>query len=239
MSSPALTASVCPHDTAKNLTSWIEFFLVLGQISGLEIGYAHAADFPEFYERFREVDLVYANPLDALRIEEERGFLPVAMPDNYDEVVFVARKGAGSTLDSFAGQPFAAVENQFATLLAFRIFEEAGVRTGEVRFYPSWGEALAALRSSEIGHAVLYKDFYAQLSDLSLEGVRTVKVSQTRRFAHVVMLNPEHAERRAALAHGLTRMAPHPLGRLILDDLGIGGFAPFASTEPIRELLAH
>jgi len=238
MSSTVLTASACPHDTAKNLPTWIEFFLVLGQTSGLEIGYAHAADFPEFYERFREVNLVYANPLDALRIEDERGFVPVAMPDNYDEVVFVAREGAGSSLESFSGRPFAAVENQFATLLARLILKEEGVRTGEVRFYPSWGEVLAAVRGGEVGHAVLYKDFFAQLSDLSLEGVRTVKVSQARRFAHVVMLDPEHVERREALVQGLARMADHPLGRLILDDLGIGVFAPFASTEPIRALLA-
>ena len=69
--------------------------------------------------------------------------------------------------------------------------------------------------------------------------MRTVKVSQTRRFAHVMIFDPEYAERRAALAQGLTRVAPHPLGRLILDDLGIGGFAPFAYTELIRGLLAR
>ncbi len=107
----ALTASVCPHDTSKNLPTWIEFFLALGQVSGLEIGYAHAAEFPEFYERFHEVGLVYANPLDALRIEDERGFVPVAMPDNYDEVVFVTRDEAAGGLEAFAGRMLGAVEN--------------------------------------------------------------------------------------------------------------------------------
>lgn len=234
-----LSASACPHDTAKNLPTWIEFFLVLGQVSGVEIGYAHAADFPEFYQRFAEVNLVYANPLDALRIEDERGFLPVAMPDNYDEVVFVAAEGeAADDLQAFDGRPFGAVEGQFATLLACMILKEEGVRTGAIRYYPSWNEVLAAVRDGEIGHAVLYKDFYTQLGTLSLEGVRTLRVSEARRFAHVVMLDPEHADLREPLTEGLTRMGDHPLGRLILDDLRIGGFTPFPSTAPIRELLA-
>jgi hypothetical protein len=239
MDAPALTASACPHDTAKNLPTWIEFFLVLGQVSGVEIGYAHAADFPEFYARFAEVNLVYANPLDALRIEDERGFLPVAMPDNYDEVVFIAGEGEDAAgLEAFADRPFGAVEGQFATLLACMIFKEEGVRTGAIRYYPSWNEVLAAVREGEIGHAVLYKDFYTQLGELSLEGVRTLRVSEARRFAHVVMLDPERAGLREALAEGLVRMADHPLGRLILDDLRIGRFSPFDSTAPIRELLA-
>ena len=236
MDAPTLSASACPHDTAKNLPTWIEFFLVLGQVSGLEIGYQHAADFPEFYERFREVDLVYANPLDALRIEDERGFVPVAMPDNYDEVVFVAREGTQGGLETFEGKPVGAVENQFATLLGCLLFGEAGVRSGEIRYYPSWGEVLAALRRGEIEHALLYKDFYDQLSELSLEGVRTVQVSQARRFAHVVMLNPERAELRPQLLEGLAKLPEHPLGQLILADLRIGRFTPFGSTEPIRAL---
>ncbi len=237
MDTHQLSASACPHDTAKNLPTWIEFFLVLGQVSGLEIGYAHAADFPEFYARFPEVDLVYANPLDALRIEDERGFVPVAMPDNYDEVVFVAREGSADGLADFADRPLGAVENQFATLLGCLLLNEAGVRNGEIRYYPSWGEVLAALRRGEIEHALLYKDFYDQLGGLSLEGVRTVQVSDARRFAHVVMLAPERAGLRPQLLEGLLRLPEHPLGRLILADLRIGGFAPFDSTEPIRALL--
>lgn len=134
MSKTQLTATACPHDTAKNLPTWIELFLVLGQISGLEIGYVHTADFPEFHERFGEVNLVYANPLDAVRIEDERGFVPVATSEGYDEVVFVAAPGAeGEDLQVFEGQPFGACEGQFATLLAGTILKREGVRPGQAR----------------------------------------------------------------------------------------------------------
>ncbi|ADR37291.1 PhnD/SsuA/transferrin family substrate-binding protein [Oceanithermus profundus] len=235
METPTLTASACPHDTAKNLPTWIEFFLVLGQLSGLEIGYAHAADFPEFYARFDEVDLVYANPLDAVRIERARGFLPVAMSDNYDEVVFVAAEDTGGGIAAFAGQTFGAVEGQFATLLAQTLLHEEGV-SATARYYPSWGEVLAALRRGEVRHAVLYKDFYAQLEELSLEGVCTLRVSDARRFAHLVMLAPERAALLPRLREGLEAMARHPLGRLILDDLRIGSFRPLDTTAPIRAL---
>jgi len=238
MSDVALTASVCPHDTAKNLTTWIEFFLVLGQTAGLEIGYLHAADFPEFYERFGEVQLVYANPLDALRIEDERGFLPLATTDRYDEVVFVAREGAARTLADFADRPLAMVEGQFATLLGCTLLQERGVQVGPLRPYPSWGEALAALRQGEVEHALLYKDFFEQLSELSLEGVQVVEVSDARSFGHVLMLHPDYAAHRTVLLEALARLPDHPLGAMVLADLRIGSWREVASTEFLRSLLS-
>lgn len=85
---------------------------------------------------------------------------------------------------------------------------------------------------------MLYKDFYDQLDGVSLEGVRTLRVSNEHRFAHVFMLDPDHIEHRDALVRALVGMRDHPLGGPILDDLGIGNFAPYESTGPIRELLA-
>ncbi len=237
MSDVSLTASVCPHDTAKNLTTWIEFFLVLGQTVGLEIGYLHVADFPEFYERFGEVQLVYANPLDALHLEDERGFLPLATTDRYDEVIFMVRKGVARALADFADRPLAMVEGQFATLLGCTLLQERGVQVGPLRPYPSWGEALAALRQGEVEHALLYKGFFEQLGELSLEGVEVVEVSDARRFGHVLMLHPDYAAHRAALLKALARLPDHPLGAMVLADLRIGSWREVASTEPLRGLL--
>ncbi len=159
-----MRATVCPHDTARGLPLWIEFFVVLGAVSGRAFGFQPAADFPEFYRLWTQADLIYANPLDALRLVDEHGFLPVVQNDRYDEAVFLVREGVPKALEAFDGAEVGVVEGQFATLLAKRLLAERGIVPKRYRPYSSWGEVLDALRRGELTTGVLYRDFYEALS---------------------------------------------------------------------------
>jgi ABC-type amino acid transport substrate-binding protein len=232
-----MDATVCPHDTAKGLTGWIEFFVVLGAVSGEEIGFLPAQDFPEFYRLWPQVDLVYANPLDALKLEEEHGFLPLAGNDRYDEVVFLVGEGVPPSLESFGGARVGTVPDTFAALLGQELLRKSGVRPGELVPFGSWGEVLSALRAGRITHAFLYRDYYEGLSPVSLEGTTPVLVSETRRFSHVFLLSPRQAGKKEALLSALLALPEHPMGRPVLEELRISRFYPVDSTQAVRELV--
>ncbi len=233
-----LQATAVPDHPVKDLTAWPDFFVALGELSGLQIGFLPATDFPEYFRLLEEVDLVYASPLSALRLEDRRGFLPLAAPNRYDEVVFLARAGVAKDLAVFANQPFGGVEGPFATFLAQRILEEAGIQPGPLRPYPTWEEVLAALKWGEVERAILpCMGCFDRLSSLAQEGFEVVYVSQTEKAYHLFMLHPEHRDKREALLGALYRLPEHPLGKEALEALGIEAFREVTSTENLRALL--
>ncbi len=231
-----MRATVCPHDTARNLPLWIEFFVVLGAATGGEFGFQPAADFPEFYRLWPELELIYANPLDALELADKHEFIPLAGNDRYDEVAFVVRKGTPASLEAFAGARVGYVPGQFASLLGERLLRKAGHAPGELVAFSSWNEVLAALRAGRLDHAFLYKDFYESLDLLSREGTRLAKVSDTRRFSHLFLVAPSRAGEADALREAFLRLPEHPMAQPVLQDLGIGRFFP-ADLTALRALV--
>jgi len=210
--------------------------VVLGAATGREFGFRPAADFPEFYRLWPELELVYANPLDALKLADEHGFIPLVSNDRYDEVAFVVREGTPAALEAYAGARVGYVPGQFASLLGERLLQEAGyVPEGYVAF-SSWGEVLAALRAGRLDHAFLYKDFYESLDPLSREGTRLVEVSNSRRFSHLFLLAPSRAGEAEALREAFLRLPEHPMAGPVLQDLGIARFFP-ADLAPLRALV--
>ena len=225
METRALSAIVCPHDTAKNVATWIEFLVVLGQLSGAEVGYTYVSDFDEFEDQLGRAGLAFAHPLAALRAAERFGYVPVASPEHSDEVVFVVREGVDGGLEGFAAAEVAGVPGQFASRFGCTLLKERGLEIGRLRPYASYHEVLEAVRSGEVDRGFLYKDFFDHLDALSLEGVRVAEATDTGRFRHVLMLHPDHAELRGALQEALTKMPDHPVGGELLRELGLGAWA--------------
>ncbi|WP_456477098.1 PhnD/SsuA/transferrin family substrate-binding protein [Oceanithermus sp.] len=236
MEARALSAIVCPHDTAKNVATWIEFLVVLGQLAGVEVGYTFVADFDEFEDQLGRAGLAYAHPLAALEAAERFGYLPVASPEHSDEVVFVVREGVEGGLEGFAGAEVASVPGQFATRFGCTLLRERGLAIGRLRPYASCQEVLEAVRSGGVDRGFLYKDFVDHLDPLSLEGVRVVEVTNTGRFRHVLMLHPDHAELRGALREGLARLPDHPVGGELLRELGLGAWTAHDDLGDLRTL---
>jgi len=232
----SLSAIVCPHDTVKNVSNWIEFFVVLGQLAGVEIGYTFAPEFEDFAAHLGTSPLVYASPLDALRAEQEFGYLPVASPERSDEVVYAAREDVEGDVESFAGAEVAGVPGQFATRYGCTLLRERGLAIGSLRPYETCNEVLEALRRGEAERAILYKDFLEHLDQTSLEGVRVVEITDTGRFQHVLMLHPDYAELRGRLQEALARMEEHVIGADLVRDLGLGEWRPRDDIGALHDL---
>lgn len=231
-----ITVAVCPHDSARALPLWLELMVVLGNLSGHDLNLVTTADFEEFYAAWDRARLVYANPLDALKLDG-RGFLPIAQSPKSDEVVFVVAEGVEPTLASFAGQPLACVEGQFASFLGQDLLKKAGFVPGEIVCLPSWSEVLNALRGGRLKHGLLYKDFFESLSPVSLEGVRVVEVSNDGRFGHLWMLHPELRAIADDLKAALAKLPEHPMGQLVQADLGFGPWKLEPDLAPLKALV--
>lgn len=230
-------ATVCPHDTVKGVTAWVELFVVLEAICKEDIDFFPVRDFPQFYQLWPQMDLIYANPLDAFKLEEEHGFLPVAGNNRYDEIVFLVREGMPSSLESFENARVGTVPGVFVTFLAQDILRKAGVRPAELVPFKSWGEVFAALKSGQITHAFLYRDYYDGLTAGDFEGTTTVLISNTRLFSHIFLLSPRQKEKGELFLSVFRSLPSHPMAQPALEALKITQFYPVESTQVVRELV--
>ncbi len=228
--------AVCPHDSAKNKSQWLYFITYISQKTGLELTMEQCLDFDCYYRSFPEVDMTYSNPLDALKIHRERGFIPLAGNDNYDEVVIISGRDAESSLEAIRGQGVLCVENQFATYLGMKILSDKGIDFSPL-FRDSWQAVLTDIAKGIASYGMLYKDFWEQLSPLSKRDVKVVYESQEKLSSHLVMLSPEHKEHAERITDTLLNMPKDPEGAEILKPLKIGEWYPVKSLDYLEEIL--
>jgi len=231
-----LKFAVCPHDSVKNKRLWIEFVVFLGQKTGLPITLVNCFDFECYYRSFGEIDLSYSNPLDALKLEEDRGFVPVAGNDNYDEVITVAGEGADEDIRAMDGREVLAVENQFATYLGCKILKAKGINAVVV-YRNSWQEVLKEVATGKYLYGFLYKDFWDQLSDLSKRGVKVIYESREGLASHLIMISPEMAQQKGVILGVLEEMQESEEGKGIMRGLRINRWYEVSSLDHIKELL--
>ena len=229
-----MRVAICPHDSTKNRVKWIYFLTYLSSKVGVDLAMEQCFDFTCYYEVIDHMDLVYANPLDALMLFKEKHFIPVAGNDNYDEVVLICSEGQEPKLEAVI--KVGAVENQFATFLGLKILMDRGVKP-EVVYMDSWQKVLSAVAKGEIPYGILYKDFWDQVSDLSKRGVEEIFVSDERLFSHVVMVSPEMKQYRDPILWALKDMPSDPEGKKILEDLRISTWYEVKSLDPLEKLV--
>lgn len=222
--------AVCPHDTSKRLPDWIDFAVYLGGHLGIHLSLVQSMDFESFHASFPEISLAYANPLDALRLEEERGFVPVAGNDNYDEVVFVVAKG--KEVEDLSGKRVGTVRDTLPTLLGVKALRDQGVTHFTLDYYDSWGVVALKVIEGAVDLGFLYKDFYDQLLPSTKEEFHVLFESQTRAFSHYFMVDPKEED----LARRLKEILLNP-ERELLQALGFSHFYEVASLEPLRQFV--
>lgn len=231
-----LKVAVCPHDSTKNKVNWLYFITYLSEKVGVDLTMEQCFDFECYYESFPHVDMTYSNPLDALKIHRERGFIPVAGNDNYDEVVIVAGKKAEPKLEAINGSKVLCVKNQFATYLGMKILSRLGVDY-HLEYRDSWQSVLNGVSKGEAPYGFLYKDFWDQLSDLSKREVVPVYESDERLSSHLIMLAPELQQYRGLILEALEEMPRDDKGAKIMRDLRISRWYPVDSLEYLEKLI--
>ncbi|WP_457601168.1 PhnD/SsuA/transferrin family substrate-binding protein [Hydrogenivirga sp.] len=231
-----LKVAVCPHDSTKNKVTWLYFITYLSQRVGLDLTMEQCFEFECYYRSFPHVDMTYSNPLDALKIHKERGFIPVAGNDNYDEVVVIANRDAEPRFEAIDGKEVLCAENQFASYLGMRILNREGIsyRCG---YRSSWQSVLNDVAKGKAPYGLLYKDFWDQLSGLSRSGVVPIYESDERLSSHIIMLVPELSQYRSTILWALEEMPKDEEGAKIMEQLRIDRWYPVDSLEYLEKLI--
>lgn len=221
MSATKVVMSVCPHDTAGQLERWFVFAQQLSLVAKVSVRLTPALDFPDFYQMFDELDLVYANPNDALQLVQEREFIPLArMEGRFDEAVIVARRGDPLELAVLRERRVATCKAMIITDVGLRHLAKQGLASGELVDHTSWGAALAALLHEKTDAAILYRDFYEGLRPETQEKLKVLATTDEAVAFHAFLLAPKKAEWAEALRSALLSLHETPGGKDALLSLG-------------------
>ena len=230
--------SVCPHDMVKQLQTWLDLAGYLQKRLDEHFAIEPITDFTLFYEQgLPKAELAFINPLDAWHLVRERGFVPVARTELYDEVVFIAHpEEPADRLDALHDQSLAAVDRQFATCLGLYVLQQQGLRPREVVFCSSWVQVIRAVAKGDVRFGLLYQDFHASLSNLSRTQFRVLHETHTRYATHM-LLHPERAAWREPLRAVLTAMPEDPEGAALLRTLRLGRWVPTDDLGAIQAIV--
>jgi hypothetical protein len=228
-----LSMAVCPHDTVRNSEGWYRLVQYLAQHMGLDVHYALSLDFADFHSRYREADLVYANPSDSLRLIDQHGFTPLVRPtDTFDEALLVT--GPDSTtldLQAIAGAQVATVEGLLPTRLAMRLLQAKGIAPGGLVGRDSWLSVVRAVWSGEAPFGILYRDAYEELSPQGKAMVQVMETTSERCAFHVLCGAPRIGGHAGAIADALVAMAGDAAGKDVLADMQLVGWRPVSADE--------
>lgn len=216
-----ITMSACPHDTANRIERWFVFTQQLTKQSRFSVRFSLALNFHEFRGMFDKLDLVYADPNNALHLVRDRDFIPLARMDGrFDEAVIVCRGDQPQALATISNQRIATCKSLIITDIAIRYLERQGLIPGELVDQPSWGAALAALLRGDADLAILYADFYYDLKPETREELLLLGESQERFAFHAFLLTPGKASLAEELRSILLTLHQNPDGAAALQALG-------------------
>lgn len=224
--------SACPHDTSSRPEQWFAFAQQLSYRSGFSVRFSLSLDFPEFRKMFPELDLVYANPNDALHLVDQRGFIPLArMADRFDEGVVVCRRDEPQGLQEIPQKRIATCVSMIITDIVMRHLVQKGITPGPMVDKPSWGAVLAALLNKETDMAILYRDFFLELRPETRQELMVVTESNEQVAFHVFLLAPQHQDMVETFQGALLGFHEEPGSARVLQELGCERLVPATKEE--------
>jgi phosphonate transport system substrate-binding protein len=223
---------VCPHDTASNPGRWY-FITQYAAMERMPIHFELSLDFDEFHEKLGDVDIVYSNPQDAVRLVTEMGFVPIARPSGiYDEVVLIANpKLENPSLTAVNGQPLATVTSMLATAVGISMLEHQSVKPSEIIAADTWLSVLQMVREGDVDYGFMYKDTYMGLSEDNQQSVTNVCLSTEQSAFHSICLGPRLLPEKEIWQKLFLTMHENENGRMTLAELEIEKWLPVTTEE--------
>ncbi len=211
---------VCPHDTAKNKVNWIEFVSYLSEKLDRSLSYAHLDGFRDFQISALESHIAYANPIDALRLWKA-GYQVVAGNDVLDSAIMVKLTDSQMDLTTLAS-----VRNTYAHLVGLKLLIELNVNIFKIgyAFKDSWDSCVKAVLNGEVPAAILYKDYWDGLSNITKSRLEVIKEGKGK-HSHYIMLKP-NSYSKDELLNILINMPKDPKGAAIMQRIHIKEWIP-------------
>jgi len=187
---------VCPHDTAKNPESWFNFAYYLTQTLKKSFLFEKSLDFPDFHQQLTSSGIVYANPQDSVKLIKEHGYLPVARPSNLsDEIIFIANKKFDAPkVTDLTDKTVASVDSMMVTKVGIKCLLENNINPANIEPKESWMAVVKSIFRNETDYAMIYKDFYEGLNNLSKSGLQKIGETTDGTIHHNLLVSPQFAD---------------------------------------------
>ncbi len=178
-----------------------------------------------------DVDIIYANPYDAAMLIREKGFVPIARPNNKaDEMVIVT--SVDNPVEDFTclqpGCKIALTDDRDVKMIGMILIEPADLNSDNVEFMVVENGVVVAKNvmngDADIGF-ILTKS-YDTFSHLITDSLRVLIRSQISVINHTIMVKPEVLKQIPNLSDILVDMDKDPAGKQILESFDIDCLMP-------------
>ena len=238
--------SVCPHDTARNITGWFLFDTYLQRKLDCAIRFEPKDNFIE--ERNSVLNggyqIAYANPFSAAIYAKRLGFLPVAKPGGvFDETMLVS-KGNAQIPSSRPLRIASATDKLIIHSLGLSLLGALNISPSDCEFVyvGTHAKAAHALIEGTADLGFVYNETWKGMADSSSQALTVVSQTSSQQAYHCFCVAPEWKEKLEQLQALLVNMLQDPQGKGILDDIHLpAGFEPMAPDDllPFIELVAR
>jgi phosphonate transport system substrate-binding protein len=224
-----LTAS--PDFPPDNIAGWYIFNTWMQRKLDVRIHFELYDNFEAQRRAFEEekVDLIYANPFDAVMLVREKGFVAVAAPiGKADEAVVAVldESPVQHVEDLKPGTRIAATDDPDVNMIGKIMLEPADLNAQNVHVQTVNSYTLVAknlLRGqADVGYFL--KDAYDHLSPVVRKQLRPLVTSQISVVRHVLLVCPRFKEHREHLVQALLAMNTDQAGQRVLESLGLKGW---------------
>lgn len=224
---------VCPHDTAKNPEKWYLFAQHMSRELEMQIHFSQSLDFKNFHDNLEAADIVYANPMDTIKLVDKMGFISVARPEGiHDEVVFIANNEVEEpTLQALHGKNLATVKSMLATYVGLMVLDNEKIELAEILDRDSWLSVINTVRRRVSDFGFLYKDTYEGLTNLSRSTFNAFFTTDEKIVFHSITLNKKGAERKQDFETLLLEMHHNERGKAIMEQLKVNRWLPVQHDE--------
>lgn len=230
---------VAPDFSPERFAGWHMLNTALQRRSGIHLHLMTPADASEQMQLIREgrVDLMYANPFDAVGLIRESGFAAFARPKNKSDEMVIAT-AAGSPLQRLEDlRPrcrIALTDNRDIKLIGLRLLEPADLTEADVEWVSAdTYQATARMTiKGEVDAGFFLADAYHALSRLTHAQLRPLIESAITDISHVLIASPRVARDLPVVSAALLSLGADGEGQGVLDALGLSeGFENFTAAD--------
>lgn len=236
--------SVCPHDTAKNITGWFILNTYLQRNLDCAIHFEPNVNFIE--ERNSVLDgsyhIVYANPFSAAVFIKKLGFVPVAKPVGvFDETFLVGSLNKGVP-DHRPIRIASATDKLIVHTLGLSLLGPQNISLSdcEFRFVGTHLKAAQAVIQGSADLGFVYNETWNGLAESTRQALTLVSQTSSKQAYHCFCIAPECNGKSEQLQALLCNMQNDPQGKRILDELHFSmGFESVGQNDlnPLMEQL--
>ena len=230
---------IAPDFSPERFAGWHMLNTLLQRRSGVKLHLLTPASPAEQVELLAagNVDLVYANPFEAVDMIRHQGYVPFARPaGKFDEMVIAtAAESALQRLEDIRpGSRIALTDNKDVKLIGLRLLEPADLTEALIEWVPveNFQATARLILKGEVQAGFFLAEAYASLTRMTRNQLRVLVESRISDISHVVLAHPRMAGDLPRVSQALLGIGSEPADRDVLDALGLPkGFEPMSQED--------